>query len=187
MSAVHNTRWYALRTQARFEKVVHEQLMQRGIEPFLPLVRRVSQWKDRTKEIRWPLFAGYCFAKFSPEQQENVRQIPGVIPPIEHPNVVQPIPGDEIAALQQIISHGQDYKSWPYHQQFGTMVTVTKGPLRGLHGRLVRGADGAQLIIAVHSIQQAAVVTIAVNDVRALDLGSEVHAPSSRKYLDLGR
>ena len=79
MNAAQENRWYALRTRSRFEKVVHAQLAHRGIEPFLPLIRRQSQWKDRKKSVDWPLFPGYCFAKFAPEQQRAVLQAPGVI------------------------------------------------------------------------------------------------------------
>ena len=58
-------RWSAVRKRSQAQKVVREQVMQRGIESFLPLMRRVSQWKDRRKRIDWPLFPGYCFARFS--------------------------------------------------------------------------------------------------------------------------
>lgn len=51
-------RWYALRTRSRHEKIVRDQLASQGIEPLLPTVKRLSQWKDRKKEIEVPLFWG---------------------------------------------------------------------------------------------------------------------------------
>lgn len=65
MTTDHNAvRWYALRTRSRHEKRVQEQLSARGIEPFLPLVEPWRQWKDRRKLVAFPLFPGYCFARF---------------------------------------------------------------------------------------------------------------------------
>ena len=58
-------RWYALWTRSRHEQVVREQLVQKHIESFLPTVTRWSRWKDRKKKIDWPLFPGYCFARFN--------------------------------------------------------------------------------------------------------------------------
>jgi hypothetical protein len=45
------------------------------------------------------------------------------------------------------------------------MVTVIRGPLQGLHGRLVRHTTGVDLLLAVHQIQQAVAVDIALEDV----------------------
>ncbi|MER3423997.1 MAG: hypothetical protein C4293_12995 [Nitrospiraceae bacterium] len=55
--------WYALRTKSRFEKVVRGELMRRGIEQLLPTITRTSQWKDRKKQIEWPLFPGVLFCE----------------------------------------------------------------------------------------------------------------------------
>ena len=57
-------RWFAVWTRSRHERAVFEQLTERGIEAFLPTTPRWSRWKDRKKKIEWPLFPGYCFARF---------------------------------------------------------------------------------------------------------------------------
>src|SRR5437879_13477501 len=56
--------WYVVRTRSRHEKVVRDQLIGREVETFLPLVERWSRWKDRRKKVAFPLFPGYCFARF---------------------------------------------------------------------------------------------------------------------------
>ena len=58
--------WYAIWTRSRHEQVVREQLERKGYEAFLPTITRWSRWKDRKKQIDWPLFPGYCFARFDP-------------------------------------------------------------------------------------------------------------------------
>ena len=61
--------WYAIWTRSRHEQVVREQLEQKGIEAFLPTIPKWSRWKDRKKKIDWPLFPGYCFARFDARER----------------------------------------------------------------------------------------------------------------------
>lgn len=58
--------WHVISTRSRHEAGVKRQLLQKEIEPFLPTVTRWSRWKDRRRRIEWPLFPGYCFARFDP-------------------------------------------------------------------------------------------------------------------------
>ena len=74
-----DVRWYALWTRSRHEQVVREQLAQKQIEAFLPTVTKWSRWKDRKKKIDWPLFPGYCFAKFDPAEALAILKCTGVV------------------------------------------------------------------------------------------------------------
>ena len=67
--------WYALWTRSRHENVVREQLERKGYEAFLPTITKWSRWKDRKKKIDWPLFPGYCFARFD-SKETGERPIP---------------------------------------------------------------------------------------------------------------
>ena len=63
--------WYAVRTRFRHEKRVSAQIDHQDIEVFLPLICRRSRWKDRTVQVQFPLFHGYCFVRFA--WQDRVR------------------------------------------------------------------------------------------------------------------
>ena len=56
--------WFAIWIRSRHEKMVRDQLAQKDVEVFLPTITKWSRWKDRKKAIDWPLFPGYCFARF---------------------------------------------------------------------------------------------------------------------------
>lgn len=157
--------WYAVRTRSRTEKVVRDQLVGRGIEPLLPLVSRMSHWKDRDKRIEWPLFPGYCFAHFSLEQRLTVLQTPGVVSIIGSAHgTLEPIPETEILAIQRLLETRHEYG--PYHGlPAGTKVEVLRGPLIGLRGILLRSGNGSRLVISINLIQQGATVEIDGADV----------------------
>jgi transcription antitermination factor NusG len=125
----------------------------------------MSQWKDRRKMIEWPLFSGYCFGRFGIEQRMHVLQAPGVVQIIGSAHAAEPIPAQEIAALQRLMQSGHNYETYPYHLQEGMIVTVIGGPLQGLRGRFVRRTTTCRFIIAVNLIQQAAAVEIAAEHV----------------------
>jgi transcription termination/antitermination protein NusG len=159
-------RWYALRTRSRHEKMVRDQLTNQGIEPLLPTVKRLSQWKDRKKEIDVPLFSGYCFVRFASGQKLPVLKTSGVIDIVggQRP---EPIPDDEIAALQTLVTSVLPYDPHPYLQE-GMPVEVMRGPLQGVRGILLRKEKRHRLVLGVRLIQQAAAVEIDVSDVRPI-------------------
>ena len=162
---MNTPRWYALRTRSRTEKVVRDQVMQRDMESFLPLMTRVSQWKDCHKRIDCPLFPGYCFARFSDDQRFLIFQIPNVVEIIRNRlGRPCPIPDSEITALQQLLSSRQPYDAHP-HLEEGMVVEVIRGPLFGVHGKLLKKTDGCRLILAVNLLGQGAAVHINVDDV----------------------
>lgn len=156
--------WYALRTKSRHEKLVRDQLDKQGIEPLLPTVKRISQWKDRKKEIEVPLFSGYCFVRFSQHEKTPVQKVMGVVEIVGSGSRPEPIPEQEIDALRRLMTSVLPYDPHPYLHE-GMRVEVVRGPLQGAHGILLRKEKRHRLVIGVRVIQQAAAVEIDVNDV----------------------
>src|SRR5205814_3192289 len=96
-------RWYALWTRSRHEQVVREQLEQKHVEAFLPTITRWSRWKDRKKKIDWPLFPGYCFARFNPRERLPILKCTGVVNIISFEGEPAPIPEHEIEGIRALI------------------------------------------------------------------------------------
>ena len=157
-------RWYALRTKSRHEKLVRDRLAAQGIEPLLPTVKKLSQWKDRKKEVEVPLFSGYCFSRFAWPDRLAVRKTSGVVDIVGGGDRPEPIPDQEIEAIQQLMASTLRYDASPYLRE-GMMVEVVRGPLQGVRGLLVRKGKRHRLVIAVHLIQQAASVEMYDSDV----------------------
>lgn len=161
------SRWYALRTRSRHEKLVRDQLNGQGIEPLLPTVRRLSQWKDRKKEVEVPLFSGYCFVRFASAQKLPVLKTVGVVDIVGGGVQPEPIPDEEILALQTLMASVLPYDPHPYLHE-GMTVEVIRGPLQGVRGTLLRKEKRHRLILGIRLIQQAAAVEIDVDDIAPL-------------------
>jgi transcriptional antiterminator NusG len=162
-----DVRWYAIWTRSRHEQVVREQLEQKRIEAFLPTVTKWSRWKDRKKKIDWPLFPGYCFARFNPLERLPILKCAGVVSIVAFEGgEPAPIPEREILGIRLLVESNLAYDPCPFIRE-GALVEVVYGPLKGVIGRLVRKNDKARLILSVDLIGQAVSVEVDAADVRA--------------------
>jgi transcription antitermination factor NusG len=158
--------WFALWTRSRHEQVVREQLQQKHIDVFLPTMPRWSRWKDRKKKIDWPLFPGYCFARFDPRARLPVLKCVGVVNIISFEGEPAPIPEHEIDGIRQLVESELQFDPCPMIRE-GMMVEVMHGPLKGVTGRLLRKNEKARLVLSVDLIGQAVSVEVDAADVRA--------------------
>jgi len=164
---VADTPWFAVWTRSRHEQVVREQLEKKRIEAFLPTITRWSRWKDRKKKIDWPLFPGYCFARFDPGDTLPVLKCTGVVNIVSFEGRPAPIPDVELDSIRLLVDSDLQYDPCPLIKE-GTMVGVVSGPLRGVVGRLVRkDPHRARLVLSVDLIGQAVSVEVDAADVKA--------------------
>jgi transcription antitermination factor NusG len=159
-----NLAWYAIRTRSRHEKLVHQQLDSRRVEAFLPLVDRRRRWKDRWKTVSFPLFPGYCFARFPYQERLSVVTAVGVVQILGINGIAIPVPDDEIEAVQQLVTSTLPFDPHPYLKE-GMEVEVVRGSLAGVRGILIRKGARARLVVAINLIQQAASVELDAADV----------------------
>lgn len=158
--------WFAIWTRSRHERAVCEQLDRRQVEAFLPTITKWSRWKDRRKRVEWPLFPGYCFARFDPRERLPVLQTPGLVRIVSQFGEPAPIPDHEIEGIRLLVESDLAYDPCPLIRE-GSVVEVTHGPLRGVIGRLVRKQERARLVLSVDLIGQAVSVEVDAGDVRA--------------------
>jgi len=137
-----------------------------GIEPLLPLGKQCRQWSDRKVWNVLPLFSGYCFANFALTRSLAVLQTPGVVRIVGAVRP-EPIPTEEIAALQQVSSVNPMMEPCDYLTE-GAWVEVIRGPLVGLRGQFVRRASHHGLVIRSSLLQRAALIHIGSDEVTSL-------------------
>jgi transcription termination/antitermination protein NusG len=158
--------WYAIWTRSRHEQMVREQIERKGYEAFLPTVARWSRWKDRKKRVEWPLFPGYCFARFNSRDSLPILKCSGVVNIVAFDGTIAPVPDQEIDAIRRLLASDLQYD--PCHLiREGMTVEVVHGPLKGVRGRLVRKGAQARLILSVDLIGQAVSVEVDAADVKA--------------------
>lgn len=158
--------WYAIWTRSRHEQVVRDQLERKGYDAFLPTIPRWSRWKDRKKKVDWPLFPGYCFARFDPRERLPILTCTGVVSIVSFDGEIAPIPDVEIDGIRRLVESDLQFDPCPLIRE-GMMVEVVHGPLKGVVGRLTRKGAHARLMLAVDLIGQAVSVEVDAADVKA--------------------
>jgi transcription antitermination factor NusG len=159
--------WYAVWTRSRHEQIVRDQLERKGLEAFLPTITRWSRWKDRKKQIDWPLFPGYCFARFDVEVRFSILNCIGVVTIVSFNGEPAPIPDLEIDGVRRLVASELRYDPCPFIHE-GAVVEVVRGPLAGVIGRLVRKGSHAHLVLSVETVNQAVSVQVDASDVVAI-------------------
>ena len=152
--------WYAVYTRSRHEKRVAEALEQRDFDTYLPLVPRVSEWHDRKKIVHWPLFPGYVFVRFQPEESSRVLSVPGSVQVIGVSGRPAPIPEEEIDNVKLFAAGLAETGTVPRPVpsiERGEGVVVQEGPFTGVRGVVLehRGADRVLIQIGLTAIGQS--------------------------------
>ena len=60
--------WYALYVITRHEKKIAKSMLEKNIECYIPLIKKMHQWSDRKKLVETPLIPGYAFVLLGNEE-----------------------------------------------------------------------------------------------------------------------
>jgi len=166
---VAEPQWYAVHTRSRHEKLVVNQLEQRGIKTLLPLISEVHRWSDRRKVVQLPLFSCYAFVhmRLLPELWYKVMQTNGVLRFVGVRGEGIPIPESQIESLRAVLSSAVPYALCPF-LQVGQRVRIRGGALDGIEGLLTARNGDRTLVISVEPIQRSIAVRIDQYQVEAI-------------------
>jgi transcription antitermination factor NusG len=172
-TADESVHWHALYTRARHEKRVAAALSDRGFDEYLPLIARESQWHDRRKRIWWPVFPGYVFARFSPEQAGAIVEVPGVVSVLSVAGSPARIPESDIDNIRTLVAAADATGALPEAEvllEEGQHVEITRGPFQGVRGIVIE-QRGARITIQVGlaAIRQGVRLETPASAARALE------------------
>jgi transcription antitermination factor NusG len=151
--------WFALQVRTRQEVSIAQQLKGQGYERFLPLYKLRKRWSDRIKEVETPLFPGYLFCRFNPQDRLPILRTPGVIQIVGFNNGPAAVDEAEIQSIQTLVSAGVPHQPWPFLAA-GDRVRIESGPLLGLEGILIDVKRSHRLVLSVTLLQRSVAVEI---------------------------
>lgn len=168
--AMEARRWYACYTRSRHEKQVDRMLSERGFETYLPLMPRVSQWKDRRKLIEFPLFPSYVFGRFRLSESPRVLSTPGVATIVKANGgrlaAIEDAELENVRRFVQVLATGVvEAEHCPFFAE-GDWVEVVDGPLTGVRGVVVQKRNRRRVLIGLQAIGQGLEVDIRTNALR---------------------
>lgn len=151
--------WFAVQVRARHESGVADHLRGKGYEWFLPLYKCRKRWSDRVKIVDSPLFPGYLFCRFDPQNRLPVLKTPGVIRIVGSNGSPAPVDETEVNAIQAVVASGLPSEPWPFFA-VGDRIRIESGPLRELEGIVVKHKGDHRLVLSVALLQRSVAVEI---------------------------
>ncbi len=163
MISPEHSNWFAVQVVPQHEHKVATQLRYKGQEEFLPLTAAHHQWSDRRKLVSRPLFPGYVFCRAKRSSFGTILSTPGVHKIVSFGGTAYPIPEIEIQSLQQALGSGREV-CVTAHLTVGQRVQVSRGPLSGITGIVMRQKNRERLVISVELIMKSVSVEIAPSE-----------------------
>jgi transcription antitermination factor NusG len=152
--------WYAVWTNSHCEQLVHDQLLARGFDPFLP---RIEVWSRRGGERRVvsaPLFSGYLFLRHGAMTKASYIEVckaRGLVRVLgERWDRLEVVPEDEIDGIRRVLDARVPVMPHPYLRD-GQRVRILKGPLADVEGILLRTKPNRGLVVLRIALLQRSV------------------------------
>lgn len=161
--------WHVIYTRSRAEKKVSVELDIKNIENFLPVQKKLRQWKDRKKWVEIPLISGYCFVNITRKEYDMVLQTSNVVGYVRFEGKAAIIPQRQIDSLKQMLRQ-YDFEVNVTNENFapGKRVEVIEGPMIGLRGELVKAQGKNKFIIRFNQINSIFSVEVPANHLSLL-------------------
>jgi len=122
--------WYVVYTKPKWEKKVAEQLTEKGVECYCPLVTQIKQWSDRKKKVEVPLFNSYVFVRLAEKDRNSVFQSSGVVRYLFWLGKPAIVRDEEIATIKKWLNASDQYEISVSSLQVGDKVTLESGPFK---------------------------------------------------------
>jgi transcription termination/antitermination protein NusG len=158
-----NARWFALWTHSHCEQAVHDQLVAKGFESFLPTIRTWSRRAGTRRLIPLPMFPSYLFVHRAMDKPSYIEILKskGLVRILgERWDQLTAVADTEIEALRRIQNTELAVTPHPYLRE-GQRVRISHGPLAGVEGVLVRSKPNrGLLVISVDLLRQSVAVEV---------------------------
>ncbi len=154
--------WFAVQTRPRHEKRVSAELLEKGVNAFLPVVSTLRQWGDRRRVVELPLFSQYVFVRIAQTlpTRVSVLRTNGVTSFVGSRGIGAPIPDQEIERIQRVVAQGISVSPHVF-LNVGKRVRIRGGALDGLQGILTAVNGDQTLVLSVNLIQRSLAIRIA--------------------------
>jgi transcription antitermination factor NusG len=145
--------WWVAHTKPQQEKLLAKDLVASVVPFYVPLIRRKSLVRGRTRLVRVPLFPGYVFVRGGDEDRLRVLKTNRVM-------TVWPVPDGE-KLRQDLVRFANliaaDAPLLPESRLVpGERVRVKAGPFRGHEGIVLRRDGKTRLLVSIDYLQQGA-------------------------------
>jgi transcriptional antiterminator RfaH len=134
--------WFAIHAKPRRESFAAANICALGLGILLPRIKIDRLLGGSAQQIIKPLFPGYFFARFSPENSlESVKVARGILRVVSSGRMPIPVPNAIVQEIQDRAQEDGLIRIRPQVLMPGTLVKIQSGPFEGMIGRVERELD----------------------------------------------
>jgi len=162
-SDLPGTQWYALWTHSHSERLVHDQLIAKGFDAFLPTIDIWSRRGGIRHRIQGPMFPGYLFLHHAVDKSSyiEVQKTRGLVRVLgERWDRLASVPDEEIEAIHAVLRARVPVLPHAYLRE-GQRVRIVRGPLADVEGVLVRqNPTTGLLVLSIELLRRSVAVEV---------------------------
>lgn len=164
---MHSDSWQVLHVLSNHERRVAKHLEVRSLEHYLPLYTQRVKWTDRTVVAERPLFSGYVFVRFAPQNRIAVISTPGVLRLLgdQQSDMVR---DEDLAKIRSGLEIGMPLRPHP-GIAVGTRVRVCAGVFAGVEGYVTELRKQCRVIITLAAVRQCFSLELGIDDLYVLE------------------
>lgn len=149
---VETFEWYAISTKFRCEKYVVDVLRRKGIEAYVPLLKRTRRYVRKIVQSEIPLINCYAFVRITPRQRVAVLEVPYVHHFIGFEGKIVPVPEEEMQMMRRVVGELSEVTVEPRAWVEGDKVEVIAGNLTGIQGTLLARNGKHEFVIELETL-----------------------------------
>jgi transcription antitermination factor NusG len=154
------TKWYVFYTFPRAEKVVHQELIKKDYDVFLPMIKTTRVWKNRQKKkIEQILFPNYIFVNIPQNKICEILSVKRIVAYVHCAGVPSSLSLIEIEGIKKVLSSGENVSIETGFME-GQEVRIIEGPLTGQQGILIEQKGKSRFGIQLKEIKHTILIDV---------------------------
>ena len=169
------SRWFAVYTNYKREKMVADRLSKKGIEHFLPLQKVTRQYTRKVKHLELPLINCYMFVKIKKDEYIRVVETQDLLNFVRFSKNLISIPETEIGILRRVVGESIEVKaqeSRGLNFASGDEVEIIGGSMTGVKGILMGQKNEKKFVIELETMGYSLFMDIEPSCLRKVRSGS---------------
>ncbi|MCB9282495.1 MAG: UpxY family transcription antiterminator [Lewinellaceae bacterium] len=155
------TRWFAVYTRYKCEKMVFRQLVQKKISVYLPLQKHTRRYTRKIRTVELPLISCYIFVKITKDDYVRVLETENVQGFVRFSKNLISIPEYEIDLMKRILGENWEVQAEKTSFVAGDEVEIAVGNLVGMKGILVEADENkSQVLVELERLGYTLRITV---------------------------
>ena len=162
--------WYALYTQYNKERSLEIEFKKRNIEAFLPMSKKLRQWKDRKKLIDVPLFPSYIFIKEEAVKLYDILQIQGCVRFVFFEGKPVAVPDYQIESIKILLEREMEFEIESTNVKIGDRIKIREGKFAGLCGVIKHEQNKTKLSVIIDALHLDMTIVVDKSEVQLVEI-----------------